>query len=543
VIAEARREREVGAMKKRGWKYILGVWLGVSGVAAIAAASETAVQFDVWEYAVDGNSVLTVNAIEKALLPHLGPKKNLDDVEHARKSLEEAYRNAGYATVFVDIPEQEVNTGVVQLKVTEGRVAKVSVTGSRYFLHAPILGELPSLAEGTVPYLPDVEKQLINVNRNPNRFVTPVLKPGLLPGEVEAEFKVTDQLPMGASVELNDRYSPNTSKTRANFGFHYDNLWQREHSFSLQYQTSPDQPDEISVYSSSYMMPIRSLNGYVVTYAVKSDSDIKAVADAGNISVFGKGRIVGARFIRQFEGTQQFFHSLSLGADYKDFEDSITVQNNNNDEDQEANPAVSYVPFTLGYNGSITQKSFTTRFDATSIFGLRGVSGSDDEFEQKRAGAKANYALLRLTFDHQHTLPANFGIGSHWLAQASSGPLISNEQISAGGADTVRGYLESERVGDDALMGSVQLNFPNLLRWAALQESKIFAFAEGAWLRVRDSLPGEEPNFTLASFGMGTRVKAFKTLELWIDWAQAREHGIYTQSRDDRTHAKLIYAF
>jgi hemolysin activation/secretion protein len=89
-------------------------------------------RFDILEYRVEGNSVLTREQIERAVYPHLGPRRTIADVERARGSLEKTYREAGYATVLVDIPEQKVSAGSVVLKVTEGRLSRVRVKGSRY---------------------------------------------------------------------------------------------------------------------------------------------------------------------------------------------------------------------------------------------------------------------------------------------------------------------------------------------------------------------------------------------------------------------------
>jgi hemolysin activation/secretion protein len=65
--------------------------------------------FDVWEYRVGGNSVLPNRAIEKAVYGFLGPGKTIDDVEKARAALEAAYRDEGYSTALVSIPEQSVD--------------------------------------------------------------------------------------------------------------------------------------------------------------------------------------------------------------------------------------------------------------------------------------------------------------------------------------------------------------------------------------------------------------------------------------------------
>src|ERR1700737_1940917 len=82
----------------------------LSGRAACAAdaaeAAKTEQHFDVQEYRVLGNTVLTGRDIERLLYPLLGLNKTLTDVESARTALEALYHDRGYGTVFVDIPPQ-----------------------------------------------------------------------------------------------------------------------------------------------------------------------------------------------------------------------------------------------------------------------------------------------------------------------------------------------------------------------------------------------------------------------------------------------------
>jgi len=91
----------------------------VVGVAAAPDASPSDDRrFDVLEYRVLGNKSLDVATVERAVYAHLGPGLGIADVEAARTSVEQAYRTAGFGTVYVDIPEQDIERGIVRLKVT-----------------------------------------------------------------------------------------------------------------------------------------------------------------------------------------------------------------------------------------------------------------------------------------------------------------------------------------------------------------------------------------------------------------------------------------
>ncbi|HEY0562368.1 MAG TPA: POTRA domain-containing protein, partial [Methylophilus sp.] len=256
-------------------------------------AEEKQPSFNVFEFKVDGNTVLSKGNIEQAVYGYLGESKTIADVEQARSALEKAYQDAGYLTVSVSIPQQEVDAGIVTLKVTEGAVEKLRVVDSKYSSLAEIKSRVGEFSEGKVPHFPTAQQQLGTVNRGQNRVVTPVLRPGKSPGKVEIDLQVQDKLPLHGSLELNDRYSPNTTETRLNGAIRYENLWQKDHSLGLSFQVSPQDLSEVKVLSGTYVIP--RMNGdYFAAYGVISDSDIAAV---GDVNVVGNGYIVGARYI------------------------------------------------------------------------------------------------------------------------------------------------------------------------------------------------------------------------------------------------------
>ena len=87
-------------------------------------AQQKPATFDLLELRVKGSTKLDKKQLERTIYPFLGPKKSLENVDLARTALEELYRNQGYQTVTVDIPEQDVKNGIVYLQVVEGKVSR-----------------------------------------------------------------------------------------------------------------------------------------------------------------------------------------------------------------------------------------------------------------------------------------------------------------------------------------------------------------------------------------------------------------------------------
>ena len=88
-------------------------------------------RFDILEYVVDGNTVLSVPDVEEAVYPFLGEGRSAADVDMAREALEQVYRSKGYQTVQVAIPQQGIESGIIHLQVVENPVGRLRVVDSQ----------------------------------------------------------------------------------------------------------------------------------------------------------------------------------------------------------------------------------------------------------------------------------------------------------------------------------------------------------------------------------------------------------------------------
>jgi hemolysin activation/secretion protein len=506
---------------------LLKVWIGISicmaGMAlpVCAADSETTEpQFDVWEYRIEGNTLLAVADVERIVYTYLGPQRRIADVEAVRTALEKAYRDAGYATVLVDIPEQAVDSGIVHLRVTEAKVSKVRVTGSRYYLQGRILAQTGSITPGTTPRFPDFQSDLQVVNRFPGSRVTPILRPGKTPGTTEIDLNVEDKFPLTASIELNNYYSPNTTRTRMTAIAKYENLWQAQHNLSIQYQTAPEQPDETKVWVASYLMPVSGSDKLIVGYVVRSRS---AVAALGDFNVIGNGDIAGLRFVDPLPVAGELYHSLTLGLDYKMFKENV---------EQIGTPGIQtpirYLPASISWSGTRASNNGEWQFSTGLTLGLRGAGSDQLEFENKRFKAYGNFLVWKWDVQRTLTLTKSLGLSARLDGQLADQPLVSNEQFSAGGQSTVRGYLESELIGDNGVHASFELRGASTLAKEGAAKLQPLVFAEGAYLWLQDPLPGQDSRFSVYSAGLGLRLSEWRSLDARFDVGWPLRNSTYS---------------
>jgi hemolysin activation/secretion protein len=504
-------------------------------------------RFDIDDFAVQGAETLPQIEIEEAIYPFLGPNKTADDVEKARAALEKAYHDKGYQTVSVSVPQQNALSRMITLKVTELKVGRLRVKNSRYFDLAKITNKAGSLKEGSVPNFGDVTKDIVALNQWPDRRVTPALRAGVTPGTVDVDLNVEDKVPVHASVELNNRQSPNTTALRVSSTVHYDNLWQLGHSLSFTYQVAPQRPGDAEVFSGSYLARLQDVDWLnVLFYAVKSSSD---VATVGGTNVIGPGQIFGSRAVITLPTRENFFHTLSAGVDYKHFDQTVKLGGTG------FSSPVTYYPVVANYSATFQGEKSTTQLNAGVTYNLRPLSDDWLAFDNKRFQASPSFTHFNVDVSHTHELPEGFQLYGKIQGQVADGPLVSSEQFSAGGLDTVRGYLESETLGDNGVVGNLELRSPNVgdllqkqmtdetgkgqARFTIFNDWRFFGFADAGTVTVLHPLPEQQSKFDVWSYGVGARFKMFNYLNGTLVYSVPMVSQAYTEARNPRVNFRI----
>ncbi len=498
-------------------------------------------QLDLWEIAVDGNTVLDDSDIQEVLLPFLGLNKSPDDVDKAREALENFYHEQGFKTVSVTIPRQAVKDGTVLLQVLEGRVRKLSVLGSKYHSLSRIKQQASSFAEGSVPDFSEVQQDLTTLNQQADQMVTPALKAGPTAGTIDVDLVVSDKLPLHGSLELNNRYSQGTSHLRAAGNISYDNLWQRGHSASLFYQTAPENTSEAEVIVGSYTLRFADSPLTMTMTGMRSNSNVSTL---GGIEVIGGGHSYGVRANWQLPSSGNTSRSLSLGLDYKNFASKVNLGG------ASILTPIRYYPLTLGYATFSRDDNSSLQVDSSLTVALPHMGSDSNTIDVNRFGARQQMIYSRVSLAYSRDLPHAFQFYGKTTAQISDRPLISNEQLSAGGMDSVRGYLESEAVGDFGANGSLELrgpSLPDLLDKSTLvdhvQEFRPFLFVDGASLHQHQPLPNSARQVEMLSAGLGLTINLFTHVNSVLDWSVPLVKGPTTDRGDSRLLFRLWSTF
>ncbi len=240
--------------------------------------------FVVQRYEVSGNTLLRPEVVDSYFTNAVGSAVNFTQIQKALGELQMGYRERGFATVSVGLPQQQLTNGIVRVQVTEGLLTDIRVTGNRHFSSNNIMGALPSLRTNMMVNSRVFQRELDTANQNRDRQIYPTLGPGPDPGTSALELRVKDRLPLHVRGDVDNYNTPRTPRWRINSSIQYNNLWQEEHQVGFSYGFSPQEykdpkpePDLllnrplVSYFSTYYRMPLG-----------KADSVEQQISTSGN---------------------------------------------------------------------------------------------------------------------------------------------------------------------------------------------------------------------------------------------------------------------
>ncbi|WP_421848909.1 ShlB/FhaC/HecB family hemolysin secretion/activation protein [Novosphingobium sp.] len=498
-------------------------WADEAGVQAVPPQAEAAPDtFFIQAFDISGVSHLTQDEVERVVYRFSGPGRTKDDVEAARKAIQDAYAKKGLEAVVVEVPVQDRDSfaqGIVQIAVAEAPAGLIRVVDAKYHSLWVARQQVPSLKEGKPIDFKALQGDLAIANRFPDRSINPEFKPGRIPGTVDVDLRMTDERPLHASVDFNNDASPNTSPLRTSASVRYTNLWQAGHSFAFTYIVAPQNRAETEVFSASYTVPLLSAPWSFSLSGYHSNSNVAA---AGGSAVLGKGYQIGLRAIWQLPASRTV-QTISFGPDFKSFEQKILVGSTL------ANSSpIRYIPFEVAYSlaGGSDRSSYQVGLAAT--VGLRTIKGEvcivvsgicvpADSFQNREQFSYENFAHVNLNLQYTRNLTSDIEADLRLAGQISDSHLITNEQFAAGGLHSVRGYYSAEAVGDDGVSTNLEVRLPSLANWLAgrgslfswLNDARFYGFADTANLYIRNATSGQTSAFHLVGVGGGLRWRMF----------------------------------
>jgi hemolysin activation/secretion protein len=270
---------------------------------------------------------------------------------------------------------------------------------------------------------------------------------------------------------------------------------------------------------------------------MRSNSNVSTL---GGIEVIGGGHSYSVRANWPLADHGNTSRSLSLGLDYKNFASKVNLGSSS------ILTPIRYYPVSLGYNAFSHDDKSSLQLDSTFTVALPHLGSDSETIDTNRFGARQQMIYNRTSLTYSRDLPRSFQWYGKTTIQISDRPLISNEQLGAGGMDSLRGYLESEAVGDYGANGTLELrgpSLPDLLEKSTfvdyVQELRPFVFLDGGSLHQHQPLANSSRQIEMLSTGIGFNINMLNRINAVLDWSVPLVKGPSTDRGDNR----LLFRF
>jgi hemolysin activation/secretion protein len=448
------------------------------------------------------------------------------------------YRDNDQPVVDVSVPAgQDITDGVVQIVVTEARLGRVLVQGTRFFDPCMLLDQL-YFCSGSPIYESHLLAEQRWLYRNPYRIVDIELTPGEAVGETDVIFNVQDKRPIRFYAGYEDTGTQATGLERTIYGINWYNAFGRDDQVGYQYTASSDF-NALSAHSAFYStaLPNRDI---LTLYA--SHADFRAPIPGFLFANEGDIWQILLRWYRELSPIGCYEHGLTAGFDFKRTNTGLVfggfpVFEGHGDIDQ----------FMVGYHGKRFDCSGSWHLGADLYVSPGGLSqfNNDADFETIRPFATADYIYTRQYLERRWWLPRHLEFMARITGQLADGNLLPTEQLGLGGYNSVRGYDLQSVLGDSGYFVNLELRTQPVSlglggRWGLSDEFGILddqltarVFYDFGSAYDHTSVPLLDPSVDLQSVGVGFDYALQRRFSLRVDYGwqltQLELPGVFAQ--------------
>ena len=336
---------------------------------------------------------------------------------------------------------------------------------------------------------------------------------------------------------LNNIGSEQSGRARLSLGGQYNNLFDRDHSFTANYTTSPGNADNVRQYGVHYRAPIYRYAASFSAFYTHSKVDTGTIGDFFDVS--GSGDFYGFNFNQILRNIGRYSHEWFAGIQDRSFENDVSFSGIPIGIDVRSRPV------TVGYSGRFRTDDAVMGFSISySRNWSAGAQNNQRVYAAARSEGDVEWDALGIDGYVNYYLPRDWIARGVIAGQYSDEALIAGEQFGLGGADSVRGFEERIVTGDTGLRLTAELWTPQLPFVPGLRG---LVFADLGHRHLNDNDIGEVESDTISSLGLGVRYQWKDNVSFTLDYGNAIAKGKRIKGGPDvgnvKIHASLFVRY
>jgi hemolysin activation/secretion protein len=459
-----------------------------------------------------GSTILTSAELETISKSLEGQQVTPEQIQQAAQSITKIYADRGYITSQAVVDPQKVVDGTVTIQVIEGRVEKIEILGLTH-TNPEYVRSRVELGTGKPLNTAKLEDQLRLLRADPIfSDVEASLKAGSQADSSILVVTVKEANQFGGFASIDNFSPPAVGSERYGGGLFFRNLSGNGDTFTTSYYGTTTGGS--NQYDLSYSIPLNPMNGTLsLRYSPSNYRITQSPFDILNIR--GNNNLFDLNFRQPLVRTSVEEFALSLGYSYQKgqtfaFNDLATPFGIGPEAD--GTTRTSVIKFGQDYTlrDLFGAWSLRSQFSlGTGLFGSTSVTTPSGSFlswlgQIQRVQSLGTDSLL---------------IGALDL-QLSADPLLSSQQFTIGGGQSLRGFRQNARTGDNGFRFSLENRFVALRneKNAVLLQVIPFLDAGAIWNHANNPNTLPRQNF-LAGGGIGLLFTPLEKLNIRLDYA------------------------
>lgn len=489
-----------------------------------------------------------------AFSPFLGRQISRRLIAEVEAQIARVYRARHYPFVSVSTPEQEITSGVLQVRVVEFHLGRKTAPGASP--HDALYIESRVRAEPGDPIdTAELAQDLDWLNRYPFRRTEAVFTPGQGLGATDLRLQTVPSRPWSIYAGYANSGSPLTGWDRYFAGFQTALPYLRDALLSYQFTGSNDVlfDDGRPLNTAPHAGYISNAGRLIIPTLPRQDVE-------ASISYVQSNQPAQDFLVRQttYEGTLAYRSALSNALSVLPGEGVVGVEAKRQTSRtlfggaEVQGESFDVFQITLGYAQQEidalgrTSGEFTLHISPGSL-NDQNTGAAFAAFSSGRFDA-ARYAYLSGDLSRYTQLPAvlgvhGLGVADTLIAQYAAVPLPLTEQIGLGNNSLVRGYTLDDGAFDTGVVSRNELRTPtfSLLGRTGRVSDQLspFAFVDAGYGKDRRTKLDAAP----ISTGVGADYQLGPHLTATIDGAWALRTVGFTQAGDARLESRMTFTF
>jgi hemolysin activation/secretion protein len=486
-----------------------------------------------------GNRVFSSEELGQVTAPYENRTITSEELLELRDKLTLYYVERGYINSGAVIPDQEATQGVITLRIIEGRLTRVEVSGTKRLRSAYVSKRILLRTESPLNLEP-LRSQLLLLQQDPLiERLNAALVPGNRPGEALLRVKVAEARPYFVTLGVSNDNPPSSGGERAELALGHRNLSGWGDALTLAFGVTQGSND----LSAQYTLPLHArATALSLLYERTSASVIEEPFETLDLNIESETETYGIALVHPFYRTpgRQFSVGLSLQRRHTE-----TTWLGGEFSPPTPPSTVTVLRFYQEWVDRRRDQVIAAR--STFNLGIDALNATLDlEPDSPSATADSQADSQFLTWLGQFQWARRLAEAGHQVIfrtdlQLANDALLSLEKFALGGARSVRGYRENQLVRDNALVTSVELRVPLFRTQAGPRNLQAAVFADygRAW-NHEDSVREADD---ISSVGLGLRWDPHPKFHAELYWGIALrdiENPDY-DLQDDGLHFALSY--